>query len=90
MARDMLLPRFPAACCALLLCWVLPSSLMPARSPGFERTAELLRKGTDGAALAAAALSYGQDDEITVLPLTMASATEALSSQVAEAVRAWV
>jgi hypothetical protein len=37
---------------------------------GFDRIAELLRSGADGAALAGAAQNYGQEDDITVLTLT--------------------
>jgi hypothetical protein len=39
---------------------------------GFERIADLLQTGADGAALAAAAQNYGQEDDITVLSLTLA------------------
>lgn len=38
---------------------------------GFERIAQLLREGSDGAALATAAQDFGQHDDITVLTLTM-------------------
>ena len=34
---------------------------------GFERISELLHTGSDGAALAAAAQAFGQEDDITVL-----------------------
>ena len=39
---------------------------------GFERIARLLHEGSDGAALAAAAQDFGQQDDITVLTLTVA------------------
>jgi stage II sporulation SpoE-like protein len=39
---------------------------------GFERIGELLRAGADGATLATAAQNYGQEDDITVLTLTLA------------------
>ncbi len=41
---------------------------------GFERIAELLRTGAGGAALAAAARQFGQNDDITVLTLTLEGA----------------
>jgi acetyl-CoA carboxylase carboxyltransferase component len=39
---------------------------------GFERITRLLREGSNGAALAAAAQAFGQQDDITVLTLTVA------------------
>ena len=39
---------------------------------GFERITRLLREGSDGASLAAAAQDFGQQDDITVLTLTVA------------------
>jgi serine phosphatase RsbU (regulator of sigma subunit) len=39
---------------------------------GFERIGELLRTGADGATLATAAQAFGQEDDITVLTLTLA------------------
>lgn len=39
---------------------------------GFERIAELLHAGADGPALASAAQTFGQQDDITVLTLTLA------------------
>jgi hypothetical protein len=41
---------------------------------GFERIAELLQKGTAGAALANAALAFGQEDDITVLTVARMAA----------------
>ena len=41
---------------------------------GFDRIAELLDTGADGAAIATAAQSHGQEDDITVLTVTMAPA----------------
>lgn len=41
---------------------------------GFDRISQLLRGGTDGAALAMAAQQFGQEDDITVLTLTFAPA----------------
>ena len=37
---------------------------------GFERIGDLLHKGASGAALAAAAQDFGQQDDITILTLT--------------------
>jgi hypothetical protein len=48
---------------------------------GFERIGELLRKGAGGAALAAAAQAFGQEDDITILTLMrLAASREAASS----------
>jgi len=41
---------------------------------GFERIGELLGSGAGGAALAAAAQDFGQEDDITVLTLKVLSA----------------
>jgi|CZKZ01.1.fsa_nt_gi hypothetical protein len=41
---------------------------------GFERISELLHTGSDGAALAAAAQAFGQEDDITVLTVTRLAA----------------
>ena len=41
---------------------------------GFDRIAELLRTGSDGTALASAAQAHGQQDDITVLSLTLTPA----------------
>jgi len=57
---------------------------------GFERIAELLRTGSDGTSIAAAAQDFGQEDDITVLTLTMAAAPETLPNQAAEAAKTWV
>jgi len=45
---------------------------------GFERITQLLHEGADGAALASAAQSFGQEDDITVLTLTRQEATRAV------------
>ena len=41
---------------------------------GFDRIAELLRTGANGAAIARAAQAHGQQDDITVLTLSFAPA----------------
>ena len=48
---------------------------------GFERIGELLGEGAGGAALAAAAQDFGQEDDITILTLKrLAASREAVSS----------